>query len=340
MTAALTSTTSGENDPDIRQRRDGGAAQSLELTADERDTMSTLAVHLTQAARSLVDDDAWLAEARRTSCHMPSRLREALRGYRYDSGTDGTLAVTNLPIPLTLPPTPNVRDSVERAATVPAALAMLVGLQLGEVIAYRDEKHGALLQNVVPVPALANSQSNGGSVPLEFHTENAFHPNRPDFVALLCLRGAQESSVGTLIAPVRRALALLDPSDLAVLQQNRYATDSPPSFHTAERTAPHPLLNGAPDDPDILVDFNATHALDDEAAAAMHRLRDVLLAVRTELVLPPGGMVFLDNRMVVHGRGAFAPRYDGSDRWLHRIFVHLDSRRTRPARDAHSMVLR
>jgi hypothetical protein len=63
-------------------------------------------------------------------------------------------------------PTPNVPESAELTATAPAAIAMVVGLRLGEIVAYRDEKHGALVQNVVPVPALETSQSNGGSVSL------------------------------------------------------------------------------------------------------------------------------------------------------------------------------
>jgi L-asparagine oxygenase len=41
----------------------------------------------------------------------------------------------------------------------------------------------------------------------------------------------------------------------------------------------------------------------------------------------------------VHGRVAFTPRYDGYDRWLHRVFVHLDHRRSRPARPANGAVL-
>jgi L-asparagine oxygenase len=56
-------------------------------------------------------------------------------------------------------------------------------------------------------------------------------------------------------------------------------------------------------------------------------------------VLEPGDMVFVDNRLVVHGRIAFWPRYDGTDRWLHRIFVHLDNRRSRSRRVGNGAVL-
>ena len=306
-----------------------GASPVLELAATERTALEALARSVGQTSPGLVDDNAWLARARLAGCRLPAELTGVIRGFRYDAGIDGTLTVTNLPTADTLPPTPIVPDSVERTATLPATIAVLLAQQLGEVIAYREEKFGALVQNVVPVPSLAVSQSNGGSVPLELHTENAFHPDRPDYVGLLCLRPAHEGGVGTHVAPVRRALALLGEKDRAILHEARFVTSAPPSFHLAQQTDPHPILSGAVEDPDICVDFHATSAADDEAAAAMIRLREALMKVRADLILRPGTMVFLDNRLVVHGRGAFVPRYDGSDRWLHRVFVKLDHRRTR-----------
>jgi L-asparagine oxygenase len=315
-------------------------SSSLELTIEEHNGVHTLVERMGRTAPRLVDDADWQAQARAASCYLPHRLLTALRSYRHDPGLDGTLTITNLPITADLlPPTPNESGSVERVATAPAAVAMLIGQQLGEVVAYRDEKHGALVQNVVPVPTLARSQSNGGSVPLELHTENAFHPNRPDYVGLLCLRGAQQDRVGTRVAAVRRALPLLDDTDRTILHESRFVTAAPPSFVSADCSEPHPVLRGCVDDPDICVDFHATSALDTAGARALSRLRDALTEVECELVLRPGDMVFVDNRLVVHGRIAFWPRYDGTDRWLHRIFVHLDNRRSRPRRADNGAVL-
>jgi L-asparagine oxygenase len=312
----------------------------LELTPDEQDGLRTVVEDLRRAAPRLVDHAGWQAQARAASCRLPLRLLSAIRSYRHDPGSAGTLTITNLPITSeALPPTPMVPDSVARAATVPATVAMLVGLQLGEVVAYRDEKQGALVQDVVPVPVLARSQSNGGSVPLELHTENAFHPHRPDYVGLLCLRGAQEDRVGTKVAAVRQALPLLDAADRTTLHEARFVTEAPPSFTSASRSGPRPVLAGSEEDPDVCVDFHATSAIDPAAARALSALRDALMAVESELVLRPGDMVFVDNRLVVHGRIAFWPRYDGTDRWLHRIFVHLDNRRSRATRIGNGAVL-
>ncbi|MET7359164.1 TauD/TfdA family dioxygenase [Streptomyces sp. NPDC005562] len=303
---------------------------SLTLTDRERTEVHALAEELRRApAVGPVDDPRWLARVRQHSCRLPVRLLEALRTFRTEPGLGGTLLIGNLPVDAqTLPDTPSVPDSVERRATVPAATAMLIGQQLGDVFAFRNEKHGALVHNVVPVPALADSQSNAGSVELELHNENAFHPHRPDLIGLLCLRSDHEGTAGTSFSSIRRARVLLDDADLAVLRQPRFVTEAPPSFRSGDATVAHRVLNGSADDPDIQVDFNATRAVDDEAAAALGRLGDALTEVASKLVLRPGDMAFLDNRLVVHGRTEFTPRYDGKDRWLHRVYVHLDGRRS------------
>ncbi|MDF2267168.1 TauD/TfdA family dioxygenase [Streptomyces coacervatus] len=313
------------------------ALLDLTLTSAERDELGQVAALLADAGRRLIDDREWLTQARELSCRLPLRLREAVRRFRHDPGDDGVMALRNLPVgDPGLPATPTVTESVERTVTVPAAVAVLISLYLGEVVAFRDEKSGALVQNVVPVPGREGSQSNAGSIPLELHVENAFHAHRPDFVGLLCLRNDHSGTAGTLVSSVRRAVRLLPQDVRDVLFQPRFATEPPPSFRAASSlhgrgTVPanesHAVLGGLPDDPNVRVDFHATCALDDTAKAALELLRNAFLEVAASLVLQPGEMAFLDNRIAIHGRTAFTPRYDGRDRWLHRTFVHLDNRR-------------
>lgn len=87
------------------------------------------------------------------------------------------------------------------------------------------------------------------------------------------------------------------------------------------------------------MDFHATHPLDDEAEQALQSLRAAFLDVAAMLVLQPGELAFVDNRVAVHGRTSFRPHYDGQDRWLHRTFVHLDHRRTTGHRAGGGSVL-
>lgn len=311
----------------------------LELTDAECGEVRTLAEEMGRTSPAAPDDLAWVAQARRLSCRLPLRMREEIRRFRHDPGAAGALSLANLPVDEgALPATPGVRDSSERAATVPAAAAMLIGLQLGEVIAWQDEKFGALVQNIVPVRGMEETQGNAGSVPLEFHTENAFHPNRPDYVGLICLRSDHAKEAGTLVASIREGLALINEADREVLYEPRFVTAPPPSFRFGQ-AATHPVLDGDPEDPNIRVDFNATSPLDDTAKHVLERLRDTMNTVAKSLVLGPGQMVFVDNRVIVHGRTHFQPRFDGRDRWLHRVYVHLDNRRSRVHRVDNGAVL-
>jgi alpha-ketoglutarate-dependent taurine dioxygenase len=51
-------------------------------------------------------------------------------------------------------------------------------------------------------------------------------------------------------------------------------------------------------------------------------------------VLEPGDVCFIDNFKAVHGRRAFKARYDGHDRWLKRVNITRDLRKSRAEREA------
>lgn len=313
---------------------------AFELTDEESIALRALATRLSQTRPGLVDEAQWLDACRSASCGLPARLRERLREFRYDPGPDGVLLLRNLPGASAVPPTPVEAGSVERSATLAASLISTVSMEVGEIVAFRNEKTGALVQNVVPVPGQETQQSNAGSAVLALHVENAFHHWRPDFVALLCLRSDHASEAGLLTASVRKAVRLLDDRTREVLGQPRFVTDPPPSFGQPDGTTkPHPILTGDPQDPDVRVDFHATRPVDEEAEEATRVLERQLSAVAESVRLSAGDLALLDNRVTLHGRTSFTPRYDGGDRWLHRTFIHLNHRRSRPLRSLHGHVL-
>jgi L-asparagine oxygenase len=98
--------------------------------------------------------------------------------------------------------------------------------------------------------------------------------------------------------------------------------------------APVPLLFGGPELPYLRFDGFLTGPLpgDSEAAEAMDALSQVLAKAEQDALLAPGEALFVDNYRAVHGRRPFAARYDGTDRWLKRISVTRDLRRSRDAR--------
>jgi L-asparagine oxygenase len=317
-----------------------GGCLSITLTEGERKDLEFVAARAAATPPRLVDDPGWIATARALSCRLPPRLSEELRRFRHDPGSDGLVLLRNLPVGDSLRATPSTPGSVERTATRAAAVQVLITLDLGEVVAFRNEKAGALVQNVVPVPAHEQQQSNAGSTRLEMHVENAFHAHRPDLVALLCLRNDHEDRAGLRIASIRRAAVLLPDEVRRVLARPRFRTEPPPSFGRADGAAPaHAVLTGAREDPDVRVDFSATCPLDDDAAYAMEALREAFEQVARTVVLSPGDLALVDNRLAIHGRTAFTPRYDGNDRWLYRTFIHLNHRASRASRDGNGSIL-
>ncbi|MFJ7062746.1 TauD/TfdA family dioxygenase [Streptomyces microflavus] len=290
-----------------------------------------------------VDSPEWVERARDAWEDLPLLLRREIRRFRRHSGPHGTLVIGGLPVDrAALPPTPAVPGSVQRQATIPAAVLTMVACGLGEPLAYLAEKSGALVQDVVPVPGQETFHGNAGSVPLSFHTENGFHPHPPDYVVFLCLRADHDRRAGMRVAGLRQALPHLTPESRQALFAPEFITTPPPSFASKADVSqpdiePRPVLSGAVEDPDIRMAQLVTTPLTPRATTALAEFGRACEASARTLRLTPGDLVIIDNRVAVHGRTAFHPRYDGADRWLQRTYVTTDLRRSRDHRphDGH-----
>jgi len=233
-----------------------------------------------------------------------------------------------------LEPTPKHWQNADTPGSRTAAfMAMLYATLLGDVIGWATQQQGRLITNVVPTPGQEDSMVSSSSLTtLGWHTEDAFSASRADHIGLFCLRNPDQTPT---------TMSYLDPDRLgadvlSVLRQPRFFTRPDPAHsHAAEHVVvPSPLLHGPPDAPTLGVDRDFTEAVPGDAAAehALSALVAHLDANLYGLALSPGDMCFVDNRNVVHGRAAFVPRYDGTDRWLKRVSVVTDLRRTRPDR--------
>jgi L-asparagine oxygenase len=319
------------------------AAEAAELTLGQTGTMEVdwIARGLRHGPDDQVDNSACIAAARQSSCSLPHRLRRGLRQFRRDPGVGGSMIVHGFPVRADeLPPTPKADGSVQQAFSITAAMLMLAACELGDPIAFRAENSGALVQDVVPVPGCEDFQGNAGSARRSFRTENAFHRHRPDFVMLLCLRADHDRIAGLRITSVRELLPALSGAAVATLFRSEFVTKPPPSFgYTGDLSAPHAVLAGAAEDPDIRLDMAATRALTSRARLALQEVNEVLDQIAHTFRLVPGDLAIVDNRVALHGGTAFRPRYDGRDRWLQRTFVVADLRRSRDLRPRDSHVL-
>ncbi len=302
----------------------------VELDGHDSALMAALISEL--PSPGVADFDGPLLElAGERAAALPERLRASLRLLR--GGTsEPALLVRGLPIDPHLPATPlDGRPSPYKESRVSELCLLLCMSGLAAPIGYREEKEGLLVHDICPKPGSEHKQENTGSVYFELHSENAFHPYRPDFVGLLCLRRDHDRRARTLFGSARTAAQRLPERTLAELRRPHYATRVPSSFVVegveagSESTCPpKPVLTGPDDHPRLCVDAFNTVPLTPEAKTAFDEL---VVALRESLVgraLEPGDLLVVDNHRAVHARTSFAPRYDGCDRWLQRMFAVAD----------------
>lgn len=273
-------------------------------------------------AAAEVGSEDFVTAAAAYAATLPVPLRSTIHAFRSGSHPSGALLLRGLPlgaVPAT-PPEPTaatVKDAISECSLV--AIATL----LGEPVGYRPELGGRLVQNLVPTRANRDRQtSTSSSVPLLFHTETAFHPYRPAYLALLCLRG--DAAADTTLASIHELWPQLSASARRVLFEPRFRTAIDESFLDGRDNAlgePMSVLSGDPSNPTMVFDEDLMVGTDAEAAAALAELGAASSRRHARLNLRAGDLLVIDNARAIHGRSPYAPRFDGTDRWLQRTFV-------------------
>lgn len=282
--------------------------------------------------------DALVTEAGTLARTMPAALHDALVAFADRGHRSGALLVRGVDHG-PLPPTP-ARPEDGGTTTLRPELALLaVARRLGQPVGYLPELGGKIVQDIVPVRETAAAQvSTSSDCDLMFHTETAFHPHRPRFLVLSCLRG--DPSAVTTLASVHHLLDHLDHATIQVLRAPRFRLAVDASFLGGRPNRlgpPRPVLEGTRAEPTFVFDADLMVGVDDEAERAVRTVRDLIVDLQTGVVLEPGDVLVVDNHQAVHGRSRFRPRFDGTDRWLQRTFVVADL--SPSAADRHGRVI-
>lgn len=314
----------------------------ITLADDEREAFRKAVEGLPPLNIELVDDEL-LTHVALTRSALPERLLAALIDFRRKSNEHGAILVRNLPVDPDLPATPKEGKPSKDKRTHFSEFSLLALMMcLGEPIAYEDEKEGVIIQDVCPVKGKETKQENTGSVLLKLHTEDGFHPHKPDYIGLICLRPDHENVAATLVASIRRALSRMPASTLEILRRPLFSIQMSSSFLGNNREAlysrPIPVLSGDLLEPDMCMDNHAMVTADSSAKEALDSLSAALREVAVGRRLSAGEMLIVDNRGAAHARTGFEPHYDGNDRWLQRLFVVEDFRRSRRSRAPGSHV--
>lgn len=95
------------------------------------------------------------------------------------------------------------------------------------------------------------------------------------------------------------------------------------------------MLFGDPKSPYVRFDPYCMDQPEDKATrSAMDYLIRAIDENLTGVPLLPEECLFIDNYRAVHGRNSFQARFDGTDRWLKRINIARDLRKSRAVRNA------
>lgn len=222
-----------------------------------------------------------------------------------------------------VPPTPTVANSSIDACPAATRALLRFADDIGRAVGYDREQEGRLIQDIFPVKASERKQvSTSSKVMLGSHTETAFHPHKPRFVVLLCLRGDPQAA--TTYAEVSDIVTHLSDDQLDVLQTSEFVTTVDPSFMTNgepdARVVVRPLTrrgNGWI----LIYDELLMSGTTSRAASALAALHAAVKHSTRQVVLKAGDVLVIDNDQAVHGRTPFVPRYDGTDRWLKRALA-------------------
>ena len=285
--------------------------------------------------------EAFVRAAAHAGRNVPPAVYDALTDFVDAPHRSGALLLRGAPIgelpqtPAT-PTTPTAKDHASEFTL------LTVARLLGQPVGYEPEHGGDIVQQLVPVAGTETLQvSTSSKVELMFHTEAAFHPHRPRYLLLLCLRG--DASAVTTLSSIHEVLPLLPHDVRTTLFEPRFRTAVDESYLHGRPNllgAPMPVLAGDPHTPTMVFDADLMVGTDEAADDALRVLAQAVASHRTGVVLEPGDLLVVDNAVAVHGRSPFTPRFDGFDRWLQRAFVVSDLRPSAAERNGRVIVTR
>lgn len=312
-----------------------------------------------------VENTKFLTDLSINAHTLPLGIRKFINEFRLADGVPAVAILSGFPVEQDrIGQTPAHWDRrSDVIPTVPEEMyLMLCGAILADVFGWATLQGGYLVHDILPIKELECEQIGGSSKEaLYWHTEDAFHPYRADYVGLMCLRNPDntETTIGTFDPEE------LDDDIVDLLFQPRFfirTDESHTEAHQGRKDFWHdqdksklgqayerrqeanqepvmvPILRGSRTRPDLCIDpvYMDNISTDPEADRALKTVIEAIERNMFDVSMSPGDVLFLDNTRVVHGRNSFNARYDGSDRWLKRIYLTRDLSKSRDARGGPS----
>lgn len=330
------------------------------LTEEEQSSIKSLLKEL-GAQYDSVEDAGFLKDVGLHAHDLPRRLRAFLNDFKTLEQPPGICTISGYRVDeRKIGETPGhwkFKQSSPRTLEE-EMLLILCGSLLGDVLAWSTQQDGRVVHDVLPIKGHEHEQLGSSSDELlTWHNEDAFHPYRCDYLGMMCLRNPDR--VATTVACLDNidlggieVETLFEPRftirpDESHLLKNRSDTNNlapdatdvlESAYERINRMNNNPeklsVLFGHPAAPYVRIDPYFMDAMneDPEGQRELDKLIRRIDEHITDLVLHTGDIVFIDNFRVVHGRRSFKARFNGNDRWLKRINVTRDLRKSRAVR--------
>ncbi|MGH1396846.1 MAG: guanitoxin biosynthesis L-enduracididine beta-hydroxylase GntD [Trichormus sp.] len=335
----------------------------LVLTNQEISDIQSLLKDIT-SEYSNVEDLDFLQEASLFAHELPWRVREFINNFKLTEDMPGNVIISGYPIDDSkIGLTPNHwKWKADTSRTLEEQiLLVLYGSLLGEVFGWSTQQDGYVVHDIFPIKTHENEQLGcGSSQKLWWHNEDAFHPYRADYVIFMCLRNPDKvattfgklnveqlkyEQIQTLLKPyfyIRPDESHLEKNESDIRKESRqkeaenlvnlaYEKINKMNSSSGNKIS---VLFGSPESPYLRLDPYFMDELKDnkEAQTALDALVRKIDRNIEPVVLQPGDYCLIDNYRVVHGRNPFQANYDGKDRWLKRVNITRDLRKSRDSR--------
>lgn len=230
-----------------------------------------------------------------------------------------------------VPPTPT-QEAGKALPLLEAALFDLIERAGLETLSYPFENYGVVVRDVFPRLGEESALSSHGSVPLGYHTEMSFLDYRaigsadplrcPEMLLFICLRNDENTPMKTV--DVEDVIRSIGGREMETLGKSIFMNQPPASIMdkcppSLKRVLQEPLSDSVP-----IFQFdecNTTFTCD-ESRDAISAICDAIDSSKKNIVnLEPGDILMIDNRRILHGRGAVSPSIKGQARWLKRIYT-------------------
>eukprot|EP00435_Cladocopium_sp_Y103_P074244 s357_g47.t1 len=207
-------------------------------------------------------------------------------------------------------------------------LARCLGIPYGMLGFYSDNARGGLIRDLSPKPGLGGI--NQPHINLGLHRDVpacVSGGTEPDGFILLAARGDPQHAALTRICSSQLLLKHLNDKQITALRRSPVRTQCVRTSGISPYGKPFYAIKG--EEPTVTFfyipdhqDFSYEIVSDDkETEAAYHEALKLATELSDGVDLQAGDALVINNSRCNHGRTAFEPQLDGSDRWLLKTFI-------------------